>query len=118
MSQKAKDNKNRWRSKTVGFRVSPEEWEQVTIMAYASGLQKQEYLIKRVLQQDIIVQPSPRVQKALRILLERVAEELRRLEVFSSDNDELLETIRYLTTIIDRMGYETKAKEKSPYTAR
>lgn len=107
MSQKAKDNKNRWRSKTVGFRVSPEEWEQVTMMAYTSGLQKQEYLIKRVLQQDIIVQPSPRVQKALRVHLERVAEELRRFETFNGDNDELLDTIRYLVSVIDRMGYES-----------
>ncbi len=29
MSQKNRDNKNRWRNKTVAFRVSPEEDEQI-----------------------------------------------------------------------------------------
>ena len=29
MSLKNKDEHNRWRNKTVAFRVSPEEWEQI-----------------------------------------------------------------------------------------
>lgn len=29
MSLKNRDEHNRWRSKTVAFRVSPEEWEQI-----------------------------------------------------------------------------------------
>lgn len=64
MSQKAKDTKNRWRSKTVAFRMSPEEAEKLNMLAYTSVLTKQDYLIKRSLQQDIVVIPNPRVQKA------------------------------------------------------
>ena len=29
MSLKNRDEHNRWRNKTVAFRVSPEEWEQI-----------------------------------------------------------------------------------------
>ena len=32
MSLKNKDEHNRWRNKTVAFRVSPEEWEQMYLM--------------------------------------------------------------------------------------
>lgn len=56
MSLKNKDTKNRWRSKTVAFRMSPEEAEQLNTFARFSGLSKQDYLIHRVLQKEIVVQ--------------------------------------------------------------
>ena len=36
MSEKIKDDKNRWRKKSVGFRVSPEEWDVINdkVMLY------------------------------------------------------------------------------------
>ena len=44
MSAKNRDNKNRWRNITVGFRVSPEENELINKAVALSGLPKQEYL--------------------------------------------------------------------------
>lgn len=41
MSAKNRDNKNRWRSKTVAFRMSPEEAAQLDILAKLSGLTDQ-----------------------------------------------------------------------------
>ena len=38
MSAKNLDNHNRWRSKTIAFRVSPEENEQIEIAVRLSGL--------------------------------------------------------------------------------
>ena len=38
MSLKNRDNKNRWRNKTVAFRVSPEEDEQIEAAVRLSGL--------------------------------------------------------------------------------
>lgn len=104
MSEKARDKQNRWRSMSVGVRVSPEEWEQINMMVYTSGLQKQEYLIRRVLQQDITIVPNPRVQKALRMHLEKVYEELKKLNNIDSAHDELLDTIQYLAAVIDRVS--------------
>lgn len=40
MSAKNRDNKNRWRNITVGFRVSPEENERINKAVALSGLPK------------------------------------------------------------------------------
>lgn len=66
MSAKNLDNHNRWRNKTVAFRVSPEEDEQLEIAVRLSGLTKQDYITRRLLNRDIVVQGNPRVYKALR----------------------------------------------------
>ena len=47
MSAKNRDNKNRWRNITVGFRVSPEENELINKAVALSGLPKQEYCYRR-----------------------------------------------------------------------
>ena len=44
MSLKNRDNKNRWRNKTVAFRVSPEEDAQIETAVRLSGLTKQDYI--------------------------------------------------------------------------
>ena len=66
MSAKNYDDHNRWRNKTVAFRMSPEEAEQLDTFVKLSGYTKQDYLIKRVLQQEIKVVGNPRVYKALK----------------------------------------------------
>ncbi len=38
MSAKCRDEKNRWRSKTVAFRVSPEEWSEIENLVKLRGL--------------------------------------------------------------------------------
>lgn len=95
MSVKSLDGKGRFRSKTISFRISPEENRQLDIKVRLSGLTKQDYLINRVLQKDIIVQPNPRVYKALKNQLEEVLNELRKID--KGTNDELLETIQLIT---------------------
>jgi len=79
MSAKNLDRHNRWRSKTVAFRVSPEEWEHFEKIVALSGLTKQDYLIERTLQRDIIVQGNPRVYKALKNQMQDIYGELRRI---------------------------------------
>ena len=49
MSLKNRDNKNRWRNKTVAFRVSPEEDAQIETAVRLSGLTKQDYITRRLL---------------------------------------------------------------------
>lgn len=46
MSEKRFDNYNRWRSKTVAFRMSPEEADELDVQVALSGLSKQDYLIQ------------------------------------------------------------------------
>ena len=66
MSAKNLDKHNRWRNKTVAFRVSPEEDTQIETAVKLTGLTKQDYIIRRLLCRDVVVQGNPRVYKALR----------------------------------------------------
>ena len=103
MSAKNRDNKNRWRNITVGFRVSPEENELINRAVDLSGLPKQEYCYRRCLNQDVVVQGNPRVYKALRDQLATVLDELRRIEAGEGVNDELIDTINLIASIMDGM---------------
>ena len=103
MSAKNLDKHNRWRNKSVAFRVSPEEDEQLEIFVKLSGLTKQDYITRRLLERDVVVQGNPRVYKALRDQLAAVLDELRRIEAGQDVNDELLDTIRMLATIMNGM---------------
>ena len=107
MSAKNMDKHNRWRNKTVAFRVSPEEDEQIEIAVGLSGLTKQEYITRRLLNRDVIVQGNPRVYKALRDQLAAVLKELRRIDAGNNVNGELLDTINLITVIMNGMKEET-----------
>lgn len=106
MSLKNMDNKNRWRSKTVGFRVSPEEDAQIETAVRLSGLTKQDYIARRLLCRDVVVQGNPRVYKALRDRFAAVLGELRRIEAGAGVDDELLDTIELIAAIMDGMKEE------------
>ena len=62
MSEKNLDVQGRIRSKTIAFRMSPEEAELLQMYADVSGMTKQDYLISRVLQRDVTVVPNKRMQ--------------------------------------------------------
>ena len=66
MSAKNVDRHNRFRNITVGFRVSPEENEEINRAVALSGLSKQEYCYRRCMERDVVVQGNPRVYKALK----------------------------------------------------
>lgn len=103
MSMKNLDNKNRWRNKTVAFRVSPEEDEQIEIAVRLSGLTKQDYITRRLINRDVVVQGNPRVYKALRDQLAAVLDELRRIEAGAAVDSELLDVIDLIANIMDGM---------------
>jgi len=103
MSAKNLDNHNRWRSKTIAFRVSPEENEQIEIAVRLSGLTKQDYITRRLLDRAVVVQGNPRVYKALRDQLPAVLGELRRIEAGGGVGDELLATIDLISMTLGGM---------------
>lgn len=100
MSAKNRDEHNRWRNITVGFRVSPEENELLNRAVALSGLAKQEYCYRRCMNRDVIVQGNPRVYKALKNELAAVLQELQRIESGSDMNDELLNIIELIADIL------------------
>ena len=103
MSAKNVDNHNRWRNITVAFRVSPEEDQQIEMAVKLTGLTKQDYITRRLLCRDVVVQGNPRVYKALRDQFAAVLDELRRIEAGSGVSDELLDTINMMAGIMEGM---------------
>lgn len=103
MSQKNRDDKNRWRNVMVSFRMSPEESQQLNTFVKLSGLTKQDYIIHRLLCKEVIVQGNPRVYKALKEELTQMTRQLERIESVSAIDAEQMETLRLMTTILNGM---------------
>ena len=106
MSAKNVDKYNRYRSITVGFRVSPEENEQINSAVALSGLPKQEYCYRKCMNRDIVVQGNPRVYKALKDHLEAILDQLKRIEAGQTIDGDLLETITLITKTLEGMKEE------------
>ncbi len=100
MTAKTMDNHNRWRSKTVAFRMSPEEAKQLDTFVKMSGLPKQDYLIQRALQREVVVIGNPRVYKGLRFQMEAIHKELQRIDANHFVDDELIDRVEQITTIL------------------
>ena len=110
MSEKVMDRQGRWRNKTVAFRVSPQEDEAIETAVRLSGLSKQDYIIRRLLEKDIVVQGNPKVYTALKDELKKILEELKRIENASEVNTDLMEVI---TLVAETMSGR---KEDSDWT--
>ena len=103
VSKKNCDKKQRWRCITVSFRVSPQESKTINMMAKTSGLTKQEFCTRRLLGEDIVVNPNIRIQKYLREYLISLTEELKRLEQIDQSTD-VLENIKYILILINQLN--------------
>ena len=104
--EKNLDTKGRWRNRNVGFRVSEEEAKLLDDLVELSGLAKQDYILRRLLNREVVVQGNPKVFKALKHQMEKSYEELKRLETVSDDNAELLITVQMVATIMKGMMNE------------
>ena len=104
MSAKSMDKYNRWRSKTVGFRVSPEEDALLEAAVSLSGLTKQDYIMRKLTDREVVVIGNPRVFKALKKQLEKVLSELERISNAGEVHPDLLEEIE----LINRTLYGLK----------
>lgn len=103
MTAKVRDRCNRWRSVIVAFRMSPEENEHLNHLAQLSGMTKQDYIISRLLQKEIVVHGNPKVYKALKDRMEAVLEELRRLRIGEKPSLERLEEIELMANMMKEM---------------
>ena len=108
MSLKNRDEHNRWRNITVGFRVSPEENELLNRAVSLSGLPKQEYCYRKCMNRDVVVQGNPRVFKALRNQLADVFVELQRIESGSEVDEDLLDVIEMIADILGGLKEESE----------
>lgn len=87
----------------MAFRVSPEEDAQIETAVRLSGLTKQDYITRRLLCREVVVQGNPRVYKALRNELAAVLVELQRIEAGAGVDEELMDNIELIAAILDGM---------------
>lgn len=106
MSAKNTDKRGRLRSKTVAFRMSPEEADLLQHMTDASGMTKQDYLIKRALCHEVTVILNKRMQRYMEEGMLFVYKELRRIEVGGDIPEELTDLACMLGGIIAGLGRE------------
>ena len=104
--EKNVDSKGRWRNRNVGFRVSDEEAKLLDDLVELSGLAKQDYILRRLLNREVVVHGNPKVFKALKHQMTQIYEELKRLEAVSNDNEELLIVVEMVATIMKGMVNE------------
>ena len=110
--EKKLDHNGRWRNRIVAFRVSDEEAKLLNDLVALSGLTKQDYIMRRLLCRDVVVQGNPRVYKALKNQMAAIYEELKRLESIDSDNDELLYTLQVIAITLDGLKGEDEGQRQ------
>lgn len=103
MSAKNKDEQGKWRKKVVAFRVSPEEDERIEAAVRISGLTKQEYITRKLLDMSVVVQGNPRVYRGLRIEMGRIADELKRIECAGEIEPDLLTELKLIRSVMEGM---------------
>ncbi len=99
MSNKVYDGKGRWRNKIVSFRVSEEEWEEISRLVKISGMSKQAYVMDRLANREITVLPNPRIHRALKAELQSTVERLQD----SDAGEEVCDIIALITSTIAKM---------------
>ena len=103
MTTKNLDQYGRWRSKTIAFRVSPEENAQIDLAVQLSGLTKQDYITAKLLDRTILVQGNCKVHRAVYDQLTRVLTELQRISIGGKIDSELLASITFITDMISSL---------------
>lgn len=112
MSDRNNDSNGRWRKRIVAFRVSDEEAELINRLVDISGLTKQDYILKRLTNHEVVVRGSIRMFGSLKVQLEHIREELKRLKKINPENSELLELLRMCEVILDKLADNQKIIEQ------
>lgn len=94
----------------MAFRLSPEEADLLDTYVKLSGLTKQDYITRRLLDTEVVVQGNPRVFKALRNQMAEILSQLQRIEAGAAMDDELLDVIRFLSKIMEGMKEDTDGR--------
>ena len=112
MSEKNRDNKNRWRNVTIAFRMSPEENEELDLRVKLCGYQtRQEYIIESVLHQKVTAVGNPLMLVQFRKQLRGIEEELKRLTIL--EFTPIRTMLEILNAFAEERNYERRKKEKA-----
>ena len=108
MSTPLKDAHNRLRSRTIAFRVSPEEDENIKFVINLSGMTKQDYIISKLLDRSIIVKGNCKVYRGIYDRLGDLLAELKRIDAGQSIDEDLMSSIKLITSLTESLTVESK----------
>ena len=108
--KKKRDDNNRLRSKTVAFRLTPEEKELLESLIESSGLLKQDYIIQALTSHTVTYVGSPKMARGLHEKIDALLKELKRLDDIGQVTKEQL---IYLEKIMELGKVIESEEEKS-----
>ncbi len=114
MSAKIKDDKNRWRNKTIAFRLSPEENEELEKRYRLLGYRtKQDYLIDAVLKNKVMAIGNMQMLYQFKRSLEEILAELQRINKAENMGEEMMSSIRTMLEIMEAVKEQSKSKTEA-----
>lgn len=113
MSERNNDRSGRWRNKTIAFRMSEEEAAQLDMLVSISGLTKQDYITSKLLNREVRVIPSSRIQLNLQSTMRQLLDKLRSTDQ-AALTQEVQESIVTLISVLASLGEESKSSAKEP----
>ncbi len=87
----------------MAFRVSPEEDTLIESAVRISGCTKQDYIIKKLTDRSVVVRGNPKVYRGLRMEMQKILTELKRIGNGEDVNRDLLDRIDLITSVMGGM---------------
>lgn len=109
MSARNNDRQGRFRCKTIGYRISPEEYEVLQRKIKMSGLTKQDYMIHCMENQNIKICGSSYVYRSLKNELNHFIELFQNMQQLDDLPLDELEILEYMLNIIINMRNKKEA---------
>ena len=82
-------NSARERCRTVAFRVTEKQADALDMRVKASGLNKQDYILSKLMDEEVVVRPSSRLHKALKDIMGDIYAQLLRIRAGEPLGEEL-----------------------------
>lgn len=86
-------NSARERCRTVAFRITEKQANALDMRVKASGLNKQDYILAKLMDEEVVVKPSSRLHKALKDIMGDIYAQLLRIRAGEPLGVELEEAI-------------------------
>lgn len=104
-------NSARKRSKTMAFRLTPEEYAVLCERINLSGLNRQEYIYRKLMDMEVVVKPSARVHKALQDSMAKIYQQLLRIRTGGALSDQMEAVIEMLAVEFSELRPATEESE-------
>ena len=101
--KKPKDEKVRKRNTIINFRVTPEEKNRIEARIALTGLDRAEFFIESCLYQTVLVKGNVRTFREYDRLMKKLAEQINQDVKLENMDSELLESLRMILEILNRL---------------